>query len=97
MSTDPYTILNSLLRSLSTLVATLQQNHLALQKQNQQVVQTGLSMENTLQPVENGLRLMMERKAAERAEESVIAMRAEGMEEEREEEERERAGEVSGV
>jgi hypothetical protein len=53
-------------------------------------------MENTLEPVENGLRLMMERKAAEMAEGSVIAMREEeGAEGEQEEEER--AGEVKGV
>ncbi|KAI5790900.1 hypothetical protein FPQ18DRAFT_260241, partial [Pyronema domesticum] len=81
---------------LSTLATVLQQNHLALQKQNQKVVYTGLSLENTLEPVENGLRLMMERKAAEMAEGSVIAMREEGGEE-GEQEEKERAGEVRGV
>ncbi|CCX33857.1 Similar to hypothetical protein [Tuber melanosporum Mel28]; acc. no. XP_002840505 [Pyronema omphalodes CBS 100304] len=92
-----YLVANTpLLRSLSTLATVLQQNHLALQKQNQKVVYTGLSLENTLEPVENGLRLMMERKAAEMAEGSVIAMREEGGEE-GEQEEKERAGEVRGV
>lgn len=58
---------HTVLARLESLLATLRNHHNALRVQNDRVVKVGLSMEATLQPIEDGLRLENERMAADEA------------------------------
>lgn len=52
---------------MESLLSTLKTQHSELRKQNEKVVRTGIAMEGKLKPVEDGLRIEAERKAAEDA------------------------------
>lgn len=45
----------------------MMQHHQELRAQNDRVVRTGMAMENHLKPIENGLRIETERRAAKEA------------------------------
>jgi len=64
---DPYGPLGLQVGRLHALVNSLRHHHNSLREQNDRVVRTGLSMENKLKPVEHGLRLEAERRAAKDA------------------------------
>ncbi|KAF8251117.1 hypothetical protein K440DRAFT_615673 [Wilcoxina mikolae CBS 423.85] len=64
---DPYSSLNTQVARLHALTNAMRTNHTTLRQQNDKVVKTALAMEASLKPVEDGLRIEMERKAAEDA------------------------------
>lgn len=59
--------MESALAKLQPLLDALRQNHDALRAQNDRTVKLGIAMEKTLKPVEDGMRIEKERKAAEDA------------------------------
>lgn len=56
---------------LQPLLDALRQNHDALRAQNDHTVKVGVAMENTLKPVEDGIRIEKEREAAADASEGM--------------------------